>query len=102
MPVYHAPLRDIKFLLDEFLSLSSYAHLPGFEDLSPELSDSILDEGAKICQDVLFPLNQSGDQVGLNYKEGTVLLPPGFKEAYQQYIQGGWTGFTCDPAYGGQ
>jgi alkylation response protein AidB-like acyl-CoA dehydrogenase len=102
MPLYNAPLRDIRFLLNEFLAIEQYKDLPGFDGITPELTDSILEEGAKLCQEVLFPLNQVGDEEGLHYKDGTVTMPSGFKEAYQTYIQGGWTGFTCDPAYGGQ
>jgi alkylation response protein AidB-like acyl-CoA dehydrogenase len=102
MPSYTAPLRDIRFLLNEFLNLEHYKTLQGFEDITPDLTDSIIEEGAKLCSEVLFPLNQSGDSEGLHYKDGTVTMPKGFREAYQTYIQGGWTGFTCDPAYGGQ
>lgn len=97
MPQYTAPIRDFQFLLHEFLHVEEH-----FPDLSPDLTTPILEEGAKFCQEVLFPLNQSGDEEGCRFEGGNVALPKGFKEAYQAYVAGGWPGLTCDPAYGGQ
>lgn len=102
MPIYHAPVRDYQFLIHEFLKLDDHTSLPGFADVSKELSEALLGEGAKLCEEVLFSLNQSADKEGLHYNDGVVTTPKGFKEAYQTYIQSGWTGFTCDPDYGGQ
>lgn len=102
MPIYNAPIRDYQFLIHEFLKLDDHTSLPGFADVSKELSAALLGEGAKLCEEVLFPLNQSADKEGLHYNDGVVTTPKGFKEAYQTYIQSGWTGFTCDPEYGGQ
>lgn len=100
MPEYNAPLRDFKFGLNEFLNIEQYSDLPGFNDLS--IVEPILDEGARFCQEVLFPLNQTGDDQGLKFDNGNVTLPDGFKEAYEAYVQAGWASFACDPDYGGQ
>ncbi|NDF12644.1 MAG: acyl-CoA dehydrogenase [Proteobacteria bacterium] len=101
MPTYKAPLRDFQFVLKEWLDIEQYKDsLKGFDDLS--IMDPILDEAAKFCEGVLFPLNQSGDAEGLTFDKGNVHLPKGFKEAYQAYVAAGWPSFTCDPAYGGQ
>ncbi|MBY0408063.1 MAG: acyl-CoA dehydrogenase C-terminal domain-containing protein [Rickettsiales bacterium] len=102
MPQYKAPVRDFQFVLNEYLRLSQYKAVPGFEDAGPELMTPLLEEAAKICEEVLFPLNQRGDEIGLKLDKGVVTMPEGFKEAYATYVAGGWPSFTCDPAYGGQ
>lgn len=101
MPIYNAPLSDIRFVLNEVLHAETLAELPGYEDATADLIDPILEEAAKICQDVLFPLNQSGDAEGCTFDNGNVTTPKGFKEAYQTFIEGGWTGLSADPEYGG-
>lgn len=102
MPQYKAPIRDFQFLLHEYLQLGQYTSIAGFADAIPELTTPILEESARMCEEVLFPLNQTGDRQGLRYDNGTVHMPDGFKEAYDMYVAGGWPAFTCDPAYGGQ
>ncbi len=103
MPEYKAPLRDIKFVMNELLdSEQHYANLVGAEDATPDMIDAIVQEGAKFCEQVLSPLNQVGDKEGCTLSEGTVKTPTGFKEAYQQYVEGGWPSITADPNYGGQ
>ncbi|MDQ8160339.1 MAG: acyl-CoA dehydrogenase C-terminal domain-containing protein [Gemmatimonadota bacterium] len=102
MPAYKAPLDDIRFLLHDVHDVAQLAALPGFEDATPDLIDAVLVEGAKICEEVLFPLNQSGDAEGVTYANGEVRTPRGFKEAYTQYAAGGWTGVSADPQFGGQ
>ena len=102
MPTYQAPLRDTRFLLNEFLEISKYQNLPGFEDATPDLIDAILEEGGKIAEEVLFPLNQSGDEEGCHFDNGEVSTPKGFKEAYKTFTEGGWAGLVADPDYGGQ
>lgn len=102
MPQYKAPVRDFQFILHEYLNLSQYAHVPGFADATPELMTPVLEAAGQMCEEVLFPLNQKGDKVGLKYDNGKVIMPDGFKEAYNLYVEGGWPSFTCDPAYGGQ
>ena len=102
MPIYKAPLEDVRFVLDEIVGLDKLSTLPGYEDATPELVGQVLEEGAKLCEEVLFPLNQSGDGEGCHFENGEVRTPKGFKEAYTTYIEAGWQGLACDPAYGGQ
>ncbi len=101
MPVYNAPLENIRFVLHDVLNAEQLTELPGYEDANAELVDQIIEEGAKLCEEVLFPLNQSGDQEGCTFKDGDVTTPSGFKEAYQQFTEGGWCGVSSDPEYGG-
>ena len=101
MPIYNAPLDDIRFVLHEVLNAEELSSLPGYEEATRDLIDPVLEEGAKICQDVLFPLNQSGDEEGCKFDNGEVTTPKGFKEAYQTFTEGGWTGLSADPEYGG-
>ena len=101
MPIYNAPLDDIRFVLFDVLKAESLAKLPGFEESTRDLIDPVLEEGAKICQDVLFPLNQSGDQEGCTFKDGDVTTPKGFIEAYKTFCEGGWCGLSADPDFGG-
>ena len=102
MPSYSAPVRDMQFVLHEVVNLEAHNNLPGFEEVSADLVDAILEEGAKLAQEVLQPLNQSGDHEGCTLANGVVTAPKGFKEAYKTYIDGGWNGLIADPAYGGQ
>jgi butyryl-CoA dehydrogenase len=102
MPVYKAPLRDFQFILNEYLNLGQYKDVPGFSQENLDMMPPVLDAGAQLCEEVLFPLNQKGDKIGLKYDNGKVIMPDGFKEAYKTYCEGGWPGFTCETAYGGQ
>jgi len=102
MPIYKAPLEDVRFVLDTIVGLDNLAALPGYEDATPDVVFQVLEEGAKLCEEVLQPLNQSGDAEGCTYENGVVRTPKGFKEAYDTYMAAGWQGLSCDPAYGGQ
>ena len=102
MAVYKAPLKDINFVLNEVLDVSSLAKLPGYQDATPDVIQAILEEAAKLCENVLFPLNRSGDEEGCTYENGVVRTPKGFKDAYDKFRDGGWTAVSCDPEYGGQ
>src|SRR5215213_4546783 len=102
MAVYKAPVKDIQFVLNEVLDVSSLAKLPGYEDATPDTIQAIVEEAAKLCENVLFPLNRSGDEEGCTYENGVVRTPKGFKHAYDMFREGGWTAMTCDPEYGGQ
>jgi alkylation response protein AidB-like acyl-CoA dehydrogenase len=103
MPVYKAPIRDLQFVFHELLEADEkLGSLPGFDEVSPDLVDAILEEGARICEEVLQPINQSGDQEGCRFEDGQVFTPKGFKEAYQTYIEGGWPSLAIDPELGGQ
>lgn len=102
MAVYKAPIKDIQFVLNEVIDVSKLAKLPGYEDATPDTIHAIVEEAAKLCENVLFPLNRTGDEEGCHYENGVVRTPKGFKEAYKQFAEGGWTGITCDPEFGGQ
>ncbi|MBL8637840.1 MAG: acyl-CoA dehydrogenase C-terminal domain-containing protein [Alphaproteobacteria bacterium] len=101
MPSYKAPLENMKFVLHEVLNAEQLAGLPGYDSATSDLMNQILEEGAKVCEEVLFPLNQSGDQEGCLYDSGLVKTPSGFKNAYQLFREGGWTALAADPNYGG-
>ncbi|WP_404937798.1 acyl-CoA dehydrogenase C-terminal domain-containing protein [Pseudomonas sp. JDS08PS003] len=102
MPEYQAPLRDMCFLIDHVFDFhGGYAAL-GASDASPDMVRAILEEGAKFCENVLAPLNRSGDEEGCHFDNGVVTTPKGFKQAFAQYVEGGWHGLAADPAYGGQ
>lgn len=79
MPSYNPPIRDIQFVLHEVLGAETLSKLEGYEDVSSDLLDQIIEEGGKLCAEVLFPLNLSGDQEGCTYENGTVTTPEGFK-----------------------
>ncbi len=102
MATYKAPLRDMRFVLYELHDGAALSSLPGLEDMTPELFDPVLEEAAKVCEEVLFPLNRSGDEEGCHFENGVVRTPKGFIEAYKTFREGGWTSVTSDPAYGGQ
>ena len=103
MPTYQAPVADTEFVLNEVLRVSDYAQLPGFEEATPDLVSAILAEGAKFVEEVLQPLNQVGDEIGCTRNDdGSVTTPPGFKDAYDQFREGGWMGLAVEPDYGGQ
>lgn len=102
MPVYTAPLRDMSFILKEIIGIEKLTAIEKYKDLSEDLIDAILTEGARFSENVLQPLNQSGDKEGCQWDNGTVTTPKGFKQAYQEYVASGWPSLSCDPAFGGQ
>ncbi|HLB80069.1 MAG TPA: acyl-CoA dehydrogenase C-terminal domain-containing protein [Dongiaceae bacterium] len=102
MPTYKAPLRDIRFVLHELLQVAQLAELPGYGEATPDTIDAVLEEAAKLCEAVLAPLNRTGDEEGCHYENGVVRAPAGFKAAYRAFVEAGWSGLACDPAYGGQ
>ncbi len=103
MPDYKAPLRDLRFVRNELLGYEAhYASLPDAQDATPDMVDAILEEGAKFCEQVLSPLNRIGDEQGCTLTETGVTTPTGFKEAYQQFVAGGWPSLASDTEFGGQ
>lgn len=105
MPSYNPPLRDMQFVMHEMLNVSdALKQIPRHADTDTDTINAVLEEGGKFAAEVLFPLNISGDQEGctLNPQTREVTTPKGFKEAYAQYVEGGWAALSCDPEYGGQ
>ena len=103
MAKYEAPLRDMQFVLHEVLGVEAgFSPLPGQDETSAELINAVLEEAAKLCEEVLQPLNRTGDEHGCVYENGVVRTPPGFKEAYQAFSEGGWASLACETEYGGQ
>ncbi|HXZ54011.1 MAG TPA: acyl-CoA dehydrogenase [Burkholderiales bacterium] len=102
MSEYKAPLRDMHFVLNELAGLAEIARLPGCEEVNAELVDQILDESAKFATGVLSPLNRPADEEGSHWDKGRVTTPKGFKEAYRQFIEGGWNSLQAPAEYGGQ
>ena len=105
MPQYHPPIRDMQFLLHEVLdAVPLLKTLPGHGDVDADTLNAVLEEGGKFAAEVTAPLNLSGDAEGCTLDRNThdVTAPQGFKQAYAQYVAGGWAALSCDPAYGGQ
>src|ERR1700734_917444 len=101
MPSYKAPVEDYLFLFHEFLEIEKRADLPGFTDLTPDMTRAVLEGGAKFLEEVLQPLNQVGDQEGCVLENGVVRTPKGFKEAFAQYCEAGWNRLGAPEEVGG-
>ncbi len=102
MPEYQAPLADMQFVLRELADLESVARLPGFAEVSPDLAQAVLEEAARFARGVLSPLNRSGDLEGARWHDGEVITARGWKQAYDQFVAGGWNALSCASGIGGQ
>jgi len=104
MSTYKAPLTDMRFALFEVLGAEAKFQKLGFTDATRDLLDAIYDEGARFTETVLAPLNEAGDRIGAKFDKttGAVTTPPGFKPAYMQFVEGGWSGLTSPAEFGGQ
>ena len=103
MPQYTPPVRDTRFVLEHVVGLDRHANVPGFANATPDTVDAVLEEGGRFVAEVLFPLNQSGDQEGCTRNDdGSVTTPAGFKQAYAQFVEAGWGTLSAPEAFGGQ
>ncbi|MBP8081389.1 MAG: acyl-CoA dehydrogenase, partial [Arenimonas sp.] len=102
MSYYRAPVKDMRFVMDELAGLNEIGQLPGFEEATSDMADAILEEAAKFTGEVLAPLNRVGDQEGCKLTPQGVTTATGWKEAYKQFCDSGWNGVTLSPDFGGQ
>jgi acyl-CoA dehydrogenase len=103
VPIYKAPVDEMMFLLTDVFAIARYDNLPGFSDASPDVIEAILGEAAKFCEEIVQPLNRSGDKEGCKrHDDASVTTPKGFKEAFKQYAEGGWMGVSSPAEFGGQ
>ena len=102
MPQYTPPRRDHQFVINDLLNVQQYNNLPSFSDASEDIVDAILEEGGKLCEQVLHPLNAVGDKEGCQLNDGEVTVPNGFQDAYNQLTEGGWTALSAPTEFGGQ
>ncbi len=100
--MYRAPLRELRFVLEELLQSQTLAGYPGFDDFSNEVAEAILGEAARFAESVLDPLNRPGDEQGARWTPDGVVAAPGFRDAYRQFVEGGWPQLGTDPEFGGQ
>jgi len=102
MPTYTAPVEDMIFLFEKLRNNKNYNEIKKYQEVTSELVKDILEEAAKINQNIILPLAKSGDENPIILENGVVITPPGYKEAYKKFIEDGWTSLSCDPKYGGQ
>lgn len=100
--IYDAPIRDMMFLLTEWIGLDKLNALPGYEEVDEDLIEAILEEAGKFCSTEVLAINQAGDQYGAVHEDGVVKTPPGFKDVYTRFIENGWTTIDANPDHGGQ
>ena len=102
MTIYTAPVEEMMFLFDNLKDNQRYNEIEKYKEINSELVKGILEEAAKINENLILPLAKAGDDNPAVLENGVVRTPPGYKEVYQKYIEDGWTSLSCDPKYGGQ
>src|SRR5260221_6325422 len=102
MTTYLAPIRDMKFVINQLADLQGVISLPGYEEVTPDLVAAVLEEAAKLASEVLAPLNKIGDQLGASWSKNGVAAAEGFGAAYRRFVDNGWNALSGDPEYGGQ
>ncbi len=102
MAIYNAPINDMMFLFEKLRNNKHYNELEKYKEVTPDLAKDILEEAAKITENLILPLAKIGDENPAKFENGVVRTPPGYKEAYTKFIEDGWTSLSCDPEYGGQ
>ena len=102
MPDYIAPVKDMQFVIEQLAELPALNVLPGYEDATPDLVEAVLEQAAVLASEVLAPLNHVGDHYGTHIEDGLVVSPPGYAEAYRQFVDNGWQGIGKSTAVGGQ
>src|SRR5690606_34468498 len=99
---YRVPLQDIRYVMTELAGLDDVLSLPGYEDCTKDVVDAVLDENARFVEEVIAPLNREGDKQPARWAAGDVHTPPGWREAFREFAEGGWQGLMHDPEWGGQ
>ena len=102
MPIYNAPVEDMMFLFEKLRNNKKYNEIDKYKEVNSDLVKDILEEAAKVTQNLILPLAKSGDENPAILENGVVRTPPGYKEAYKKFIEDGWVSLSCDPKYGGQ
>ena len=102
MSEYQAPLKDMRFVINELAGLDTLAKLPGYEEATPDMLEAILEQAGILASEVFSPLNYPGNEHGTFVENGKVVSPPGFKDAYQQFVENGWQGIDQPVEFGGQ
>ena len=102
MPIYNAPVEDMMFLFEKLRNNKKYKEIDKYKEINSDLVKDILEEAAKVTQNLILPLAKSGDENPAILENGVVRTPPGYKEAYKKFIEDGWVSLSCDPKYGGQ
>jgi len=102
MATYSVPIEDMMFLFEKLRDNPHYNALEKYKEVNPDLAQDILEQAAKITENLILPLAKVGDETPASFENGVVRTPPGYKEAYTKFIEDGWTSLSCDPKYGGQ
>jgi len=102
MATYSAPIDDMMFLFEKLRDNPHYNELEKYKEVNPDLAKDILEQAAKITENLILPLAKVGDETPATFENGVVRTPPGYKEAYKKFIEDGWVSLSCDPEYGGQ